>query len=331
LEGVVVELPDGRVPVLVRDFGHTLSICVAEVEVCRSGRVSATTLREAITAARSWIEASSPERVTLYELVLHLAGLLADALGQRWAVFFSGMPGAPNEARLDGPEFHAASVRVFGDRVLVPIHYGREFAIGSRRDFAACDAAIVAAVREQLAAYEANVALSQRVRACADDLAARLGERMGIACRAEGRLYPTYERASEARILVDSRELVQVFVKGEDVVWLHAGLPGHDGWEGSGDQAELEAIVAAIEREAETLMIEGLIPGHRYRVIQDLGELRAGMIVRFVGIDDIDNHYGIGEFTGPDGERLGVPGDYSTRRSSPLGPAYRYLVELEAD
>ena len=81
--------------------------------------------------------------------------------------------------------------------------------------------------------------------------------------------------------------------------------------------------------EAPQLTIDRLIPGDRYRVIRTIDELREGMIVRYIGINDIDNHYGIAEFEGPDGQTLGVRGDYSTLRASPLGGAYRYLEALD--
>ena len=79
----------------------------------------------------------------------------------------------------------------------------------------------------------------------------------------------------------------------------------------------------------ESLTIERITVGQRYRVLQSIGELREGMVVRFIGFEDIDNHYGVYEFAGPDGSKLAVGGDYSTPRNSPLGQAHRYLKPVE--
>ena len=129
-------------------------------------------------------------------------------------------------------------------------------------------------------------------------------------------------------MLDKSDTLARVFAR-DGKIWVHAGVMGERGWEGLAGDAALEAIVAAVARASRTLTIDRLIPGQRYRVIRSIDQLHEGMIVRYIGINDVDNHYGIGEFEGPDGQTLGVHGDYSTRSASPLGPAYRYLEPLE--
>ncbi|HLT36909.1 MAG TPA: hypothetical protein VK034_11510 [Enhygromyxa sp.] len=324
----VVVLADGRMPLLVRDYGHTLSICLSEGRSWsgRGTQISEQTLGEVIAATQAWAESSPAEIATLYAIALELAEALSEALGQHWTVSLPGVP-EPREAWLRGPEFDAASVGVFVGRAIVWIGgTSREFMIGSRRELERCRERVVAAVREQLAAYRANVAVSELIRARADELAARLSERLAVECRVESWSRPTHERAIEARVLDRAIELARVFARDAQVR-VHAGLVGDDGFEGSADQ--LEAIVAAIELARKTLTIGRLTPGHRYRVLQDIGELREGMIVRFVGFDDIDNHYGIYEFAGPDDCKLGVPGDYSTPRNSPLAQTHRYLEAID--
>ena len=52
-------------------------------------------------------------------------------------------------------------------------------------------------------------------------------------------------------------------------------------------------------------------PLDSYRVLADAGELKQGQIVKFIGFDDVDNHYGIFVFTDADGGALEVSGDFS--------------------
>jgi hypothetical protein len=316
----VIVLPDGRMPLLVRDFGHTQGVCLwyGRSWSLGAGPLDATTLAEIVADTRAWADATSRETVTLYEAALHGAITLSDAFGERWTISFPGVP-SPQEAWLHGTQFDAASVGV---------GRAKAFFVVTRGELASCSERLVATVREQLAAYQTNVALSERVRARAEQLAAKLGERLGIACRVDCWTRPTHWGASDAHVLGGPSELARVFVQSGEVR-VHAGLVGDDGWEGSDSDTQFEAIVAAIEHAARTLTIERITVGHRYRVLQSIGELREGMVVSFIGFDDIDNHYGVYEFAGPDGAKLGVGGDYSTPRNSPLGQAHRYLQPVD--
>jgi hypothetical protein len=51
--------------------------------------------------------------------------------------------------------------------------------------------------------------------------------------------------------------------------------------------------------------------GNDYVVSNDLGDLKKGKTVRFVGFDDVDNHYGVFVFTDSEGVVLEVSGDFS--------------------
>jgi hypothetical protein len=48
----------------------------------------------------------------------------------------------------------------------------------------------------------------------------------------------------------------------------------------------------------------------KYVVVADLGELKRGDIVKFIGFADVDNHFGIFVFTDKDGRVLEVSGDF---------------------
>ncbi|PTU73464.1 hypothetical protein DBO85_14145 [Pseudomonas mangrovi] len=64
-------------------------------------------------------------------------------------------------------------------------------------------------------------------------------------------------------------------------------------------------------------------PGDEYSVLADLCDLRQGEVVRFIGFDDVDNHYGIFVFIRADGAVLEVSGDFS-------GPGHAHLQGLRA-
>lgn len=57
-------------------------------------------------------------------------------------------------------------------------------------------------------------------------------------------------------------------------------------------------------------------PNDEYVVQFDLGGLKKGGLVRFVGYDDVGNHYGIFVFVDSTGRVLEVSGDCSGRNSS---------------
>lgn len=55
----------------------------------------------------------------------------------------------------------------------------------------------------------------------------------------------------------------------------------------------------------------GLTPNEEYKVLLDVGDLKKGAAVKFIGFDDVDNHYGIFVFTDAEGKILEVSGDCS--------------------
>ena len=62
--------------------------------------------------------------------------------------------------------------------------------------------------------------------------------------------------------------------------------------------------------------------GQQYVARTDLGDLKQGDVVQFVGFDDVDNHYGIFLFTDATGNLLEVAGDFA-------GPNHPRFKELE--
>lgn len=51
-------------------------------------------------------------------------------------------------------------------------------------------------------------------------------------------------------------------------------------------------------------------PDQKYLVLTDVDDLKKGEVVKFVGFDDVDNHFGIYVFTDAKGTILEVSGDF---------------------
>jgi hypothetical protein len=70
----------------------------------------------------------------------------------------------------------------------------------------------------------------------------------------------------------------------------------------------------------------GLVIGRRYRVLAALQGLEPGRVVRYDGLDDIDNHCGVYAFTDERGAKAFVSGDHSSDYG-PLADPAKFLVE----
>jgi uncharacterized protein YqcC (DUF446 family) len=315
-----VVLPDGRMPVLVRDFGHSFTISLGGRSWHPSpGEPDTDVIREAIAAIGSW-SASPPGTLTLVELASEVAATLSAALGDRWTISIPGTP-APTEMQISGK---GVSVGVFDDRLV----FGNEhIPVGSRDELVAVRPRVIAAVRTKIEQHDRYEAQLRRGHALATDLAERLTARLGGTST-----IVSYSSTHSIRWKLDDNELeiVEVTV-GSDAIRAHAGLAGADGWKGTLDPIDddkVSAIVAAIELERRTLTIYKLVTDQRYRVLQAIGDLEKGAIVRFSGFDDIDNHYGRYVFVDSGGNEVAVHGDFSTPKTSPLGETHRYLEPL---
>jgi hypothetical protein len=73
----------------------------------------------------------------------------------------------------------------------------------------------------------------------------------------------------------------------------------------------------------------GFKPGDQFAVATDIGELKAGDLVRLVGFDDVDNHFGIFVFTKSTNEVLEVRGDFSSPDGSSLSGLKKALSRTE--
>lgn len=74
--------------------------------------------------------------------------------------------------------------------------------------------------------------------------------------------------------------------------------------------------------ESPQLSELNLLPDEEYRVLKDVGDLKKDALVKFVGFDDVDNHYGIFVFVDSDGTVLEVSGDCS-------GPNHSCMTNLK--
>jgi len=336
---LVVALPDGRVPILVRDFGHQLDVCVTQTKVwqLRGAAEPSKAIRQAGATARLWAESHHEDEATPLEVAVDLAAALDESLGEAWSVSFPGVAD-PAEAWLHGAVHGAASVGVFPGRIAMTVGTARRSVACARRaDLPRARAEVVSAVREQLALYRRNAELSSRIDAIAEHLAAGLSTRLAKRCVVRGVLGASHWSGAVASIVLEKgspRVLVQIAVDAGGSIRAHAGVVGRDGWDGAlTDVAEadgaLDAIVAAVTASFGKLTIDRLVPGRRYRVRETIQDLVRGSTVRFEIFDDIDNHYGRYVFTAEDGSELAVTGDFSTLSRSPLGETHRYLEELE--
>lgn len=129
--------------------------------------------------------------------------------------------------------------------------------------------------------------------------------------------------------LYQVRHVLDLFVDGEKVaVWMHADDEASVFVQGPvADDAELSEIASCVEAVLTRLRVDGLQVGTRYRVSSDMQGLRAGSIVRFLGLDDVDNHYGRLEFEDELGGHLVVHGDFASERSE-AARVHRYLMRV---
>lgn len=330
LRAFAIALADGRVPVLVSEYEHAVGICVFGVHTWHHSAAEPVSVQEVVTAARPWADSHPVETVTILELALDAAAALSEAFADQWTIAIPGVS-PPTEMWLHGRDFDAASVGIFEGRVVIWVERDhREVEVASRDELVRARVETLAGVREQLALYVRNRRLDTQIRTLARALSAQLGGRLGRdwASTTSGR---TSHAGTLAATLACTgpdgvrRDVVQVDSE-RGAITIHAGLEGRDGWDGSA--IDLEPIVVAITRMFATLTLEQLVAGKRYRVRETIGQLERGTIVKFVGFDDIDNHWGCYDFVTMDGKPVGVSGDYSSLRGSPLAETHRYLEPI---
>ena len=324
---LVVELPDGRVPLLVRGFVGALQVCLDGQTSWhfRSPTPPPETVREIIETASRFADERARDALGSFDV----ARLLCERLPSVHGAWVASIPGVavPESIALHPRTSHdAAHVAVIAGTTIVPAFAGMfEVATSTRGELERALPDIAAAVHAQMDEFVRNRAISKDMDQLARTLLVRLQEHglRRLDLRVLGR--PSHMFAANPTI-TGKDGVVEIFARAGEIV-AHAGAVGSAGWEGEGDRAllEIDAIVDALARARDLLTFERLRPGHRYRVLENLHDLRAGATVTFDRFDDIDNHYGVCVFRDESGAELRVGGDYSSPRSSPLAEAHRYL------
>jgi hypothetical protein len=334
--GVVraVSLPTGEVPILIRDFGHSIGVGVADRSwSTRSGEDPAALIGEVAEAAKRW-QAERPGKVTIVELGLHLARGLALAFADRWSLSIPGTAD-PRELWLHGEDREASAVGVFPGSVVVWQGNDPErSSVAGRQDLERALAQVIKGAERQRLRYTENIELSREVREATARIASDLelappsgkawshafGGIISHSGAEHGRVYWVAKNRIE-------HEVARIFVEDGEVR-AEAGLHG-DGWRGPFEATTpLGPLSEAIRVALETLTLEKLEVGARYKVIAPIGQLVSGATVTFRGLDDIDNHYGEYVFESESGDRWIVAGDCSSRAGNPLREVHKHLAPV---
>lgn len=293
--------PARRMPCLVRDFGHAFSAVIfGGRSFSVPPKADPTPVVSDVAAdLRAWNPDEAP---TILERAIALRDALAEALEEPWTV---SIPGTlePTEMWLHGAKFEAASIGVFG---------GGSDPIPR----------VIERARAQQAAYRSNVERGKQLEVIAGELARRLRERLDEPWPVATTGFASHDRAIGVTIGTE----VALRVDGDELRG-HAGLPGDDGWDARLDDYDLDDLVKAIVRARQTLQLDDLRIGARYRVIDSIQDLRVGSIVTYSLYDDIDNHYGRYVFTDEAGNECAVSGDLSGA-ANPLREVHRYLAKI---
>lgn len=319
----VVVLPDGRVPYLL-ECTHPgfIDITFAGGGAWHIHRWDDATalVAKAGAALKGWLDTSPKTVPTLYEIALSVVDLLAATFEERWNVSVPGTPD-PREMWLRGPNAAEAAVGVFAGRVNVA--FVETVPVATRGDLVLRRDAIVAAVREQKARHAKHAAISGTLRELASSLAARLSERLGVTFEVACWRDASYESPVEPRLMRrDDPHRTRVWVTARDgVVHVHGGLPGAAGWDATGTDVDamIDPLAVALEGMDEHFRVDRRNEGRRFRVrrtknprFAEFEKLGEGEVVTFLGLDDIDNHYGELVFVRADGSEIRFGGDYSS-------------------
>jgi len=334
-----VVMPSGAMPVLIVDYGHLVRVSILKVVSWdwTPEQTPEVLLGELAVASKTWL-AEHPDRVSLTELAVDLADHLGREFGNVWDVSIPGTVD-PSEMWLHPPHRGTAAVGIFDQRAVIWLgDKATTLSVRNRGLLPSVREKTVAAVERQIAHYERHVALSEQIRAAANTLCSALGwstvapqGRYAMVTRGDS----SYESTIECRITWNNGGADFVVARlfgGDNRVNLTAGVEGPLGWTGHIDRTEeltqslADQIAKAFIVELTTLTVDKIAVGHRYRVLETIQGLVKGALVTFVGLDDIDNHYGSFDFTDDTGDKVSVTGDFSSS-GGPLREAYRYLVE----
>ncbi len=330
-EAVVLRLSDGRVPLLGRGLGATVSVWCANGQSATSaqGPLEPQRIGAWVTA---WAQQKSVSTVTILERMLDARETLEAAFGEPFAARITACP-KPTEAWLHPPVFEAAAVGVLEGRYRVVVDGStRHVSAGSRSELVEGRATLVDLVRSQRASYDRHRAQTDALRALADGLVTRLAARFEGAFAVHVAGPPaSHIEPSRLNVAYDGRVIAELDVQGgrSHVVTQLRGETEHSVFDAD-LETTLEAIAAALQAEATLLTLDRLEPGKRYRVRASIQELAEGVIVTYRGFDDIDNHYGSHDFMSAEGKLVSVKGDYSVPHHHPFAATHHYLEAIES-
>lgn len=326
-DAAAVVLPDGRAPALVMSwspgYGRIVLAGGGAWNFTRHESL-AEVLSKVAAAIDGWQTSISARTVpTLCEIALAALDVVNETFEERWTVSIPGTP-EPSELWLHPPDRPGGAVGVFAGRVNVAsVDY---VPFPTRGDLALHRDALVAAVKQQRARYERNLAQEASVLTLAEALATRLSSRLGRTCEVVCWGATSYEGtvAPFLRAKDDPRRTLVWLRPGVDRIEVHGGAWGRAGWSTTGTDVDamIEPLAEAIERGADLFCVGRLKRGARYRVTRDFEGLKQGEIVTVEGLNDIDNHHGELVFTRQDGREIAIGGDFSSPEQGWVGELY---------
>jgi hypothetical protein len=247
-----VEIPPAGCPVLVRDHGHVLSVsCGAQSWQLRPTDPMPNDLAR---EAREWAMAN-PTVTTIVDAALVLVPFLENETRDRWTLDIPGGQHVPSEMWLHGSDFDRASVGIFADAIRVGME--RSAPMPPSRNLVEACRAVVGFVREQSAAYDRNVAISNECQRLASEMATQ-----GRTWRTTGSPRPNWYAPIATAVFDGDREIARIEEKNGVVV---------------------------VTRHAEgAVTLESLREGQSYRVRAAFMGIGKGEVLAYLG--QYDNH-----------------------------------------
>jgi hypothetical protein len=325
-----VALPDGPIPILVRVQPERTIVALDERSwTIRLAELDAQ-VRDVAKEAFRWT-AQQGDAVAAAEIAVAFLSTLTATLGQRWLVSVPPQSFA-TDVVLTGPS--GGTIYVGPRRAHIDAGQGRqELDCRTRADLQAAREALCPLVRQQQAAHAANVELSARIEALGAELMAQLPPLLPRATAWSFSVRGKTSPSSAVEVLLRCQrpdghaQRVVLVDRFEGKARVHAGLLAPDGWEAlvaDPSSLDLPAIAAAITTALETMVVENLQTGRRYRVLEPLQELQPGDVVVYRKRDNqgTEGNY---LFARLDGRQFAIPAMIEDPLDSPLGAVHRYL------
>ncbi len=328
---------------MILDYGHHVRVVVSRtLTVGESPDKLAARVPEIIAAANKWMKDRDPQTLSMFGVALAVTAILEEEFPGRWVASIAGGE-EPADVSLSGPS--STSVRVFPGKVIVTaadkVH---DLLMIKRENVVDNRARLVEAVRAQIACYEHHAVTNARLHAVAQPLANRLAAALKLPAKVSFQGEVTHQGCEQASIAFGAHRVVIAYRDGD--LRVHAGprvgspanpapgslcgpgLTGSTGYDATLEAMDEALVVEALRFAHRSLTINGLTPRARYRVLESVGPLVKGTVVTFVGLNDIDNHYGELDFE-LDGKPISIGGDYSSPDHTMLGETHRYLAAVD--